>query len=64
MTATRRILIVEDEEIIRATLNECLVGEDYVVKTTDCVAAALKMAQAEDFEVAICDVQLPDGHTT
>ena len=61
MTAKRSILIVEDEEIIRTTLREFLAGEGYAVETAGTVANALMLASGHDFDVAICDVQLPDG---
>ncbi|REJ97483.1 MAG: sigma-54-dependent Fis family transcriptional regulator [Planctomycetota bacterium] len=57
----RRVLIVEDEEVIRSTLREFLVGEDYTVAEAATVAEALSLARDEDFQVAVCDVQLPDG---
>ncbi len=55
------ILIVEDEEIIRTTLREFLQGEGYVVDQAASVTEALEKVQRYDFDVAICDVQLPDG---
>jgi len=61
VTPKRSILIVEDEEIIRTTLREFLVGEGYAVEAAGGVAEALALAHRRDFDVAICDVQLPDG---
>lgn len=61
MNVKPRILIVEDEEIIRDTLREFLSGERYVVETAGSVAEAFDRARQSDFDVAICDVQLPDG---
>lgn len=61
MADQRSILVVEDEEIIRSSLREFLTGEDYSVTEAGCVADALKSAREQDFDVAICDVQLPDG---
>lgn len=56
------VLVVEDEEIIRTSLREFLSGETRVeVATAGCVSDALALAQQQDFDVAICDVQLPDG---
>ena len=57
----RRILIVEDEQIIRTTLREFLAGEGYAVAEAGRVADALELARRQDFDVAVCDVQLPDG---
>jgi DNA-binding NtrC family response regulator len=58
---TKSILIVEDEEIIRDTLAEFLSGEGFEVGTASTVAEALKLVRERDFDIGICDVQLPDG---
>ncbi|MEX2286916.1 MAG: sigma-54 dependent transcriptional regulator, partial [Planctomycetaceae bacterium] len=55
------VLIIEDEDIIRTTLREFLQGESYAVAEAATVAEALSLARQRDFDVAICDVQLPDG---
>ncbi len=57
----RAVLIVEDEQIIRNSLAEFLSEEGYEVATAGNVAAALQHARQRDFQVAVCDVQLPDG---
>lgn len=57
----RRVLIVEDEEVIRTTLAEFLSSEGYLVSQAGTVAEAIELAKAVDFHVAVCDVQLPDG---
>jgi DNA-binding NtrC family response regulator len=57
----RSVLIVEDEAIIRKTLAEYLLGENFEVAQAGSVAEALQVARTRDFQVAICDVQLPDG---
>lgn len=57
----RSVLIVEDEQIIRTSLGEFLTEEGYDVVTAGNVAAALQHARQRDFQVAVCDVQLPDG---
>lgn len=57
----RSILIVEDEEIIRASLHEFLVGEGYNVAQAGTVRDAFALVKEQDFQLAICDVQLPDG---
>jgi DNA-binding NtrC family response regulator len=61
MKPRRRILIVEDEPVIRSTLEEFLTGEGYLVAVAGTVVDALRLARAQDFDAAICDVQLPDG---
>jgi len=57
----RSVLIVEDEEIIRTTLHEFLESEGYDVASAGTIAQALQLVRARDFQIAICDVQLPDG---
>lgn len=57
----KSILIVEDEPIIRETMAEFLQGEGYEVRATGTVSEALNIARERDYDVAICDVQLPDG---
>lgn len=57
----RTVLIVEDELIIRTTLQEILQAEGYEVRSVDSTREALELVRARDFDVAICDVQLPDG---
>jgi DNA-binding NtrC family response regulator len=57
----RTVLVVEDEDIIRTTLGEFLSGEGFTVEATGTVTDALGMVREHDFDVAICDVQLPDG---
>jgi len=57
----RSILIVEDEVIIRTTLQEFLSGEGYETASAATVAQGIALARDQDFHLAICDVQLPDG---
>lgn len=58
---TRHILIVEDEDIIRNSLAEFLTGEGFKVTKSSSVEEGLARAREQDFHVAICDIQLPDG---
>ncbi|HCP12929.1 MAG TPA: sigma-54-dependent Fis family transcriptional regulator [Planctomycetaceae bacterium] len=62
MIAQRKsVLIVEDEPIIRETLAEFLMGEGFEVRTAANATEAIRVAQERDFDVGICDIQLPDG---
>ncbi|MFK7819295.1 MAG: sigma-54-dependent transcriptional regulator [Planctomycetaceae bacterium] len=61
MSTNRTILITEDEEIIRTTLGEFLSAEGFQVTLASNCEEALELSRERDFEVAICDVQLPDG---
>ncbi|MBX3444291.1 MAG: sigma-54-dependent Fis family transcriptional regulator [Planctomyces sp.] len=61
MPNTRSILVVEDEQVIRNSLREFLAEEGFTVTEAGSVAEALNFARQRDFQVAICDVRLPDG---
>ncbi len=61
MKKHRTVLIVEDEVVIRTTLSEFLDGEGFNVAEAANVGEALALAKEREFQVALCDVQLPDG---
>jgi DNA-binding NtrC family response regulator len=54
-----RILIVDDEDVIAATLQEFLQGEGFEVGTANDASQALAIAAELEPDVALCDVQLP-----
>ena len=54
-----RILIVDDEEVIAATLQEFLSGEGYEVASAHDAERALALVERFEPDVALCDVQLP-----
>src|SRR5271166_957298 len=60
-----RVLIVDDEEVIAATLKEFLQGEAYEVATAMDMPTALGLIASFEPDVVLCDVQLPgaDGLT-
>jgi DNA-binding NtrC family response regulator len=60
-----RILIVDDEAVIAATLKEFLQGEGFEVSTAGDLPSALAQVEAFEPEIVLCDVQLPgaDGIT-
>jgi len=57
----RSVLICEDEEVIRRSLAELLASEGYVVSPASTMTEAVQLAMSNDFDVAVCDVMLPDG---
>jgi DNA-binding NtrC family response regulator len=63
--ARGRILIVDDEEVIAATLKEFLEGEGFQAATARDLASALEQVEFFEPEIVLCDVQLPgaDGIT-
>ena len=63
--SSARILIIDDEEVIAATLKEFLQGEGFEVGVARDLASALEQVEALEPEIVLCDVQLPgaDGIT-
>ena len=60
MIAGEKILIVEDEKLIRMTLRERLVREGYSVAEADCGMAALEKLEADQSDLMLLDYRLPD----
>lgn len=54
-----RILVVDDEELIRDTLAEVLSQERFAVTTAADGESALRAAEQTVFDVVLCDVNLP-----
>jgi DNA-binding NtrC family response regulator len=57
--AHARILVVDDEALIRDTLAEFLTHEGFAVETCASGEEALERAASQRFDIALCDVQLP-----
>jgi PAS domain S-box-containing protein len=64
-TAGARILLVEDEDSVRAVTARSLARLGYQVDVAADGAAALEQAQAQDYDLVISDLQMPgmDGAT-
>ncbi len=60
MTATKTILIVDDEPNLRATLAMILQRANYAVTTAANAAEALKFLQAGAFDLVFLDIKMPD----
>jgi DNA-binding NtrC family response regulator len=56
-----RILVVDDEELIRETLAEYLTQEGFSVTACASGELALREAERHPFAIAICDMQMPPG---
>src|ERR1041384_3970946 len=54
-----KILIVDDEPIIRESLGEFLTQEGFAVSVCGAAEDALALAQKERVDLVLCDVQLP-----
>jgi two-component system OmpR family response regulator len=59
MAKAAKILVVDDEESIRFYLREVLERDGHIVTSVDSGEAALQSAQAESFDLAMIDLQLP-----
>ncbi len=58
----KNILLIDDEEKLRALLSRIISLEGFeVTQVGDCKSALKKMEQQE-FDVVLCDVKLPDGN--
>ena len=56
---TARILIVDDEPLIRSTLAEYMTQEGFDLTACAGAEEALRAAAEQPFDVALCDVQMP-----
>jgi len=57
---TRRVLVVEDEFLIRLSLSEALAEAGFVVTEAETADAALPLIQADpSFDLLVTDIQLP-----
>ena len=57
---TQRILIVDDEEMIRLLYRKELSRDGYEVDTASSGAEAIEKASQGEFDVVILDIELPD----
>jgi CheY-like chemotaxis protein len=55
----RRILVVDDEVLVRSLVAEMLSQDGYRVEMVDGGEAALHILEREDFEVVLVDLQMP-----
>ncbi|NVK50556.1 MAG: sigma-54-dependent Fis family transcriptional regulator, partial [Cyclobacteriaceae bacterium] len=54
-----KILIIDDEKVIRATLREILEYENFEVSEASDGEAGLEKIKNEDFDLVLCDVKMP-----
>jgi DNA-binding NtrC family response regulator len=57
-----RLLIVDDDETLRQTLAGRFKRQGMTVAAAGNIAEALKLAKAQQFDVALLDLHLPDGN--
>ena len=60
MTATLRVLVVDDEEVIRDILATLLEREGWHVTTASTAARALSLFESDPYDVVLLDLMLPD----
>jgi DNA-binding response OmpR family regulator len=60
-TKTFKILLVEDDVMIASGLVYALEQEGYEVKHCDTLSCALDAIRSDNFDLALLDMQLPDG---
>jgi PAS domain S-box-containing protein len=56
-----RILLVEDHDNTREVLTRLLTRRGHIVKSAETVTSAFKLAEANQFDLIISDLGLPDG---
>src|SRR5690606_17853565 len=54
-----KILIIDDEKIIRATLKEILEYEHYEIFEAQDGEEGVRMIEEEEFDLVLCDVKMP-----
>jgi len=54
-----KILIIDDEKVIRSTLKEILEYEKYEIFEAQDGAKGLEMIQNEEFDLVLCDIKMP-----
>jgi DNA-binding NtrC family response regulator len=55
-----KILVVDDEGIVRTSCSRALTPEGYEVKLSQNGADALKMLEEESFDLVLTDLKMPD----
>ncbi len=58
----RKVLIIDDEERLRTLLSRIIGLEGYEVSHAADLKTGLRKLGAEDIDVVVCDVKLPDGN--
>ncbi|WP_215226214.1 sigma-54-dependent transcriptional regulator [Echinicola shivajiensis] len=55
----QKILIIDDEKVIRSTLKEILEYENYEIFEAQDGVEGLKMIESQDFDLVLCDIKMP-----
>jgi CheY-like chemotaxis protein len=54
-----RILVVDDEQVVRDVINRVLTGEGHRVETIDNAADALKKIESQKYDLILVDIKMP-----
>lgn len=57
-----RILLVEDDPILRSTMKDSLFSGGFAVDATHGIGPAIALLEAESFDAMVLDLGLPDGN--
>lgn len=57
----KRVLIVDDEELIVEALVDLFEGTDFIVEGADSGSSAIKMCEQTQFDIVISDICMDDG---
>ena len=57
---TKKILVIDDEELVAESLKKLLKNEGYNAKTAKSGVEALEHVQREDFNLIVSDIRMPD----
>jgi CheY-like chemotaxis protein len=55
----KRVLVLDDEEVVRQLIAEILIRAGYAVEAVDVAAAALERLAAEPFDCVVTDLVMP-----
>ena len=58
----KRILVVEDESVIRALVRRVLAGGDWELVVADSIQEGQSWIHGQAFDLLLTDLRLPDGH--
>jgi len=56
-----KVLIIDDEPLMRISVSDALAGEGYEVEEAELCAAGKDLIELKSFDVVITDLRLPDG---
>ena len=58
--AEEKILIIDDDELVRKTLKTLLIYRDYAVDVAKDGSSGMEMAKSDCYDIVLLDINLPD----